>query len=136
MPYYAVGTRVSFDLKETYQKFVFAGIRMLTDDEAVAVKELQDDPQVARILQEDHPDVEPEDEAVELTAADVFEQPPMQPLPAPLPPPPPPSPTKPKLEVVKTVVAPPPTVPDEHDTGEVSQFGADLDAQLDALLRK
>jgi hypothetical protein len=54
-------------------------------------------------------------------------------LPAPAPKQEAPKITKPKLKVVE---AAPAGVPDEPDTGEASQFEADLDAQLDALLPK
>lgn len=59
-PYFAVGTRVSFDIKEAYPKFIFKPIRPLTDDEALKVMELREDDRVARILNEgsEHRDVE------------------------------------------------------------------------------
>jgi hypothetical protein len=51
-PYYACATRISFDPKEAYPKFVFGAIRPLTDDEAKFVLELRGDKRVANILNE------------------------------------------------------------------------------------
>lgn len=51
-PYYAVATRISFDIAEAFPKFVFSAMRPLTDDEARQVVELRDDPRVKQILSE------------------------------------------------------------------------------------
>lgn len=51
-PYYAVATRISFDPKEAYPKFVFSAIRPLTDEEALKVKELRDDKRTKTVLSE------------------------------------------------------------------------------------
>lgn len=51
-PYYACATRISFDPKEAYPKFVFQAIRPLTDDEARKVLALRDDKRVATVLNE------------------------------------------------------------------------------------
>lgn len=51
-PYYAVATRISFDPKEAYPKFVFGAIRPLTDDEARKIVALRDDKRVATVLAE------------------------------------------------------------------------------------
>lgn len=51
-PYFAIGTRISFDLAEAFPKFVFSAIRPLTDAEAAKVLEMRDDPRVQRILNE------------------------------------------------------------------------------------
>lgn len=51
-PYYAVATRISFDPKEAYPKFVFSAIRPLTDAEAAKVMLLRDDKRVATVLSE------------------------------------------------------------------------------------
>ena len=51
-PYYAVATRISFDPKEAYPKFVFSAIRPLTDDEARKIAALRDDKRVATVLNE------------------------------------------------------------------------------------
>lgn len=51
-PYYACATRISFDPKEAYPKFVFSAIRPLTDEEAKYVLELRGDKRVSNILNE------------------------------------------------------------------------------------
>jgi hypothetical protein len=51
-PYYACATRISFDPKEAYPKFVFNAIRPLTDDEGRKVMALRDDKRVATVLNE------------------------------------------------------------------------------------
>jgi hypothetical protein len=51
-PYYAVGTRIAFDVQSEYPKLMFSAIRALTDEEASIVAELQDDPRIGRILSE------------------------------------------------------------------------------------
>lgn len=51
-PYFAVATRMSFDVEAEYPKLVFNAIRVLDADEAKLVVELQKDPKVARILSE------------------------------------------------------------------------------------
>jgi hypothetical protein len=134
-PYYAIGTRIQFDPKESYPKFLFSAIRPLNDEEALMVKELQNDVRTARVLADDQqPGISPPLAQVAApTVQSAFEQPPVNALPAPAPKQEAPKITKPKLKVVE---AAPAGVPDEPDTGEASQFEADLDAQLDALLPK
>ena len=51
-PFFAVGTRIGFDMKEAFPKLVFRPIRALDDDEAAKVVALRDDPSVARVLAE------------------------------------------------------------------------------------
>jgi hypothetical protein len=51
-PYYACATRISFDPKEAYPKFVFSAIRPLTDDEGRKIMALRDDKRVATVLNE------------------------------------------------------------------------------------
>ncbi len=51
-PYYAIGTRVAFEPNESYPKFVFTGIRPLTEEEGKAVVALQEDQSIVRILAE------------------------------------------------------------------------------------
>ncbi len=51
-PYYAVATRISFDPKEAYPKFVFSAIRPLTDDEGRKIMALRDDKRVSTVLNE------------------------------------------------------------------------------------
>lgn len=49
-PYFAVATRISFDVAESFPKFVFNAIRPLTDAEADIIIEMQNGPQVQTIL--------------------------------------------------------------------------------------
>lgn len=49
-PYYAVATKIKFDVKEAYPKFVFEAIRPLTEEEAAQVITLQSDPRVHQLL--------------------------------------------------------------------------------------
>lgn len=51
-PYFAVATRISFDAKEAFPKFVFSAIRPLTEDEAHMVMELREDKRTATVLNE------------------------------------------------------------------------------------
>ena len=51
-PYYAVATRISFDPKEAYPKFVFTAIRPLDDAEGRKIMALRDDKRVATVLNE------------------------------------------------------------------------------------
>lgn len=50
--YYGVATRVSFDPKEAYPKFVFSAMRPLTEIEAKEIAALREDRRVANILNE------------------------------------------------------------------------------------
>lgn len=51
-PYYAVGTRIAFDVNEAFPKFVFTPIRPLTEAEAKQIVALREDIRVHRILNE------------------------------------------------------------------------------------
>jgi len=51
-PYYAIGTRIQFDVTSEYPKLVFSALRALTDEEAAKVAALQNDPRMGRILSE------------------------------------------------------------------------------------
>ena len=51
-PYYAVATRISFDPKEAFPKFVFSAIRPLSDAEARKILALRDDKCVSTVLNE------------------------------------------------------------------------------------
>lgn len=158
-PYYAVGTRIAFDPNDPFPKFVFSGIRALSDEEADKILALRDDPRVARIL------AEASDFAIAgpAPAAQVFEQastptptpapatpaaPPPQPVaPAPAPQPAPAQVAKPARVVTgfggvaapaaapAAVAAPVAAVAPVSPPAEVnSAFEAQLDAQLEALL--
>lgn len=51
-PYYAVATRIAFDPKEAFPKFVFTAIRPLNDVEARKILALRDDKRVSTVLSE------------------------------------------------------------------------------------
>lgn len=78
-PYYAVATRVSFDPKEAYPKFVFQAIRPLTDAEAMKIKALRDDKRVGTVLAETAVSAAPQASAPPV-ASSPFEQPPATPF--------------------------------------------------------
>jgi hypothetical protein len=71
-PYYGVGTRIAFDPKDAYPKFVLSPIRPLTDDEADMVLALRNDPRVDRVLAETEYEQAP---PAEQPAGMAFEQP-------------------------------------------------------------
>jgi len=51
-PYFAVGTRIAFDPKEAFPKFVLTAMRPLTDNEAQTVLELREDKRTTNLLNE------------------------------------------------------------------------------------
>jgi hypothetical protein len=51
-PLFAIGTRVRFDPNSEFPKLLFKEIRALSDDEAVRIVALRDDPRVLRIVNE------------------------------------------------------------------------------------
>lgn len=51
-PYYGAVTRISFDPKEAYPKFVFSAVRPLNDDEARRILSLREDKRVGTVLSE------------------------------------------------------------------------------------
>jgi hypothetical protein len=51
-PYYAVGTRISFDPTAAHPKFVLSPLRPLNDAEMAKINALRDDPRIAHILNE------------------------------------------------------------------------------------
>lgn len=84
-PYYAVGTRISFDPNEAYPKFEFNAIRMLNEDEASKVVELQDKPLINQILAESFEQTPVNEQPTAAPATPVqavFEQPPQEAPPA------------------------------------------------------
>jgi len=124
-PYQSFVTKIAFDPKEAYPKFVFEAVRPLTDAEADVVIELVKGAQVERVIAaEEHAP------QAALPAPAVF----TNPLPS-VPPPPPKAPLVPdevipagKIPaVVPPVNVPPPPVP---------VVPANLEAELDALLGK
>lgn len=84
-PYYAVGTRISFDPAESYPKFAFNAIRPLSDEEADIVLSLREGHTVERILSENEftAPATPAQTQPDLNSA--FEQPPQQAQQAPQP---------------------------------------------------
>ena len=54
IPYYAVVTRIGFDVAQAHPQLTFRATRFLTEPEARAVLEIRDGDEVARILQESH----------------------------------------------------------------------------------
>jgi hypothetical protein len=54
VPYYAVVTRVGFDVTQAHPQLTFRATRFLTESEARAILEIRDGDEVARILQESH----------------------------------------------------------------------------------
>ena len=84
-PYYAVATRIFFDSKEAYPKFVFTAIRPLDDNEAKKVLALRDDRRVGQVLNESQEyKSAPEHEEVAAPPSP-FEQSTFVPAPAPAP---------------------------------------------------
>lgn len=51
-PYYAAATRISFDTKEAFPKFVFSAMRPLVEDELAQITALREDKRVAMVLNE------------------------------------------------------------------------------------
>jgi hypothetical protein len=115
-PLYAVATRVSFVPTESYPKFKFSGIRVLTDEEIDKIEALRDNLQVKRILAEssDHAAPEEEEDTPKGGPANLFEQPV------------PPAPVTPKVTEAK------PDVVIDVD----AMADPEIDAKLDALLPK
>lgn len=137
-PYYAVGTRIGFDVNEAFPKFAFNPIRALTDEEADAVLALRDDPRVNRILNEAVEVVRHEPEAPAApTVESLFEQPPppkAAPAPAQKPAQAAPKPApKPAPAPVQPVQA---QTPHDPDTGEVVEEAAAAPSNFDEMLDK
>jgi hypothetical protein len=129
-PYYAIGTRVAFDPKESYPKFVFSAIRPLTDGEADAILAMQNDPATARVLSE-----------AESYAAQAPVQPVVAPSPFEQPAAPAPAPVAPAAPIAAAPTAPAPIVVPVQQELFVEQPAApatpienELDAKLAALL--
>ena len=51
-PYFAVATRILFDMDKAYPRFIFSAIRALSDEEADDVIAMRDDPRTKRITDE------------------------------------------------------------------------------------
>lgn len=74
-PYYSIAMRIGFDHEEAFPKFTFGAIRVLDEGEARRVVELQNSPQVARILNQAVENVTHEPAAAPPPPV-MFEQPP------------------------------------------------------------
>ena len=138
-PYYGIGTRISFDPKESFPKFVFGAIRPLSDAEADKVITLRDSAIVGRILAEaDQPQANAAAPQAKPTLQ--FEQPPAQPAPAPAPAPqvqsPPTQPVQPAPPVQQAAPQPVQTTPapTAAPAPDQSAFEKTLDEKLNALL--
>ena len=107
-PYYAIGTRIAFDTKEAYPKFVYSAIRPLDSTEARIVKEMRDDPMVTRILAETGDAIA--GSVVAEPAGSPFEQ---QPEPVAQPAPPPQQQPLPNVVTMPQRQAPPAKPPEE-----------------------
>lgn len=127
-PYFAVTTRISFDVGSAFPKFVFGAVRALTNEEAQIVLELQASPEVARILAEtiDH---QPAAAAPQGAApAQAFEQPPGQVPPAQA------QPTATGAVQASPVVTQASPVVTQATPQQPANYEADLDAQLEQLI--
>lgn len=128
-PYYSIGTRISFDAAEAFPKFTFGAIRPLSDAEADVVLAMRGERQVTTILAEGSEIAQPPAQVA--APAQVFEQPPAQPVAAPVQV----APVQPK-PVQSAPVAPPTNAapPVTPPPAQPSDFEASLDAQLNLLL--
>lgn len=144
-PYFAIGTRISFDTNEAYPKFVFKEVRALNDSEADIVLRMRKDPGVARIIAES----EFAAPAQAQVAGPAFEQPVTRqvaaPAPAPVQPAPAPKPATVSgfggvVDAAPKPAAPVQVTPQVAPAGQapspeaISAFEAELDAKMDALL--
>ena len=75
-PYYEVATRISFDVKESFPKFVFAAIKPLDDADVGTVAELRSDKRVAQLLNEAIEQAAPAVTSAPEVPASPFEEPP------------------------------------------------------------
>jgi len=129
-PYYAIGTRISFDPAANYPKFVFKEIRALTADEANQIMTLRNDARTLRILSEanEHADAPL---AIEVKPNfDVPHDPVTGEVKAE-----PATPQKKEYKKKAAAPAPAPVIEVEaEDTPTGTSFDDELDAQMDALL--
>lgn len=132
-PYNSIGVRIAFDTKEAYPKFVFSAIRPLTDEEAQKVIAYQNDPRMARVLNEssDYAQAAPAEpvQAVE----QVFEQPPVKAA-APAHDPVTGEVTEPKPAAKKAAPKAKPAPEPVEEPAAPTAFDAELDAALDDLI--
>ncbi len=84
-PYFAVATRILFDMDKAFPRFIFSAIRALSDEEADDVLAMRDDPRTKRITDEaveflDSGESEAPAQQAPPPAKSMFEQPPGQPV--------------------------------------------------------
>lgn len=75
-PYYEVATRISFDVKESFPKFVFAAIKPLDDADVGTVAELRADKRVSQLLNEAIEQAAPAVASAPEVPSSPFEEPP------------------------------------------------------------
>lgn len=129
-PYYAVATRISFDPKEAYPKFVFKEMRPLTEAEASQIIDLRGDRRVSSLLSEAQDFVAPKEEDTGHPTGPSWEAPKAA-APAPKPAPAPAPAPAPKAVAPKAAapVAPPVVEEFEEETG-----GAAAPSSFDDML--
>jgi hypothetical protein len=133
-PYNSVAVRIGFDPAEAFPKFKFSAIRPLTDEEAEVALELQNDPQVARILAEGSEHSAPATAAPAIAMESMFEQPPVAAAPAPVVTPEVKAEAPKKDYKKKPAPAPAPVVEEDEAASSGSSFDDELDSQLNGLL--
>lgn len=74
-PYYEVATRISFDVKESFPKFVFGAIKPLDEEDVATVAELRADRRVSQLLSEAAEQATPATNAAPDVPASPFEEP-------------------------------------------------------------
>lgn len=75
-PYYEVATRISFDVKESFPKFVFAAIKPLDEADVASVAELRADKRVSQLLNEANEQAAPAVASAPEVPSSPFEEPP------------------------------------------------------------
>jgi hypothetical protein len=81
-PFYSYVTRFAFDPDESYPRFVLSVVRALTDEEALIVKEMRNDPRVERVIAETNSFDDVIEDAEVVPDATVVPLRPQQPAPA------------------------------------------------------
>jgi hypothetical protein len=84
--FYSYVTRFAFDPDESYPRFVLSVVRALTDEEALVVKEMRNDPRVERVIAETNSFDDVIEEAEIVPESVVVPLRPSQPAPAAAPP--------------------------------------------------
>lgn len=121
-PYFAIGTRIAFDVNESFPKFIFTAIRPLTPAEGQIVMAMREQPLVARILAEGNEPAQIAPPAA--TPAQLFEQPPANAQPVAVQPAPAPAPVTPAVTVAPTPAPAPAPAPAPKPVISAGGFGA------------